>query len=215
MNRPVYINDSVIEVTVGRNRKKQTFRVAEGPLTYYSTYFQGALRPGHFKEGEERKIHLTHDDPDVFQLFFYWLFTHQLWDKSLGPGSVPLDWDLLCRIYVFGDARGIPALRNTAIDALMDKIGVEWEVLLSTQSHYIYKNTLEGSLLRKLAVDQVVKTRNVKVLLAVPCHWEFSTEVAVELQHVTGNRKTIGQDDWKLINKCEYHDHTEVTSMRG
>ncbi|KAJ9646466.1 hypothetical protein H2199_002515 [Coniosporium tulheliwenetii] len=209
-----YTFDSLIRITVGSSPNTRDFHIYKGLLTHYSTYFKAALN-GNFKESKEGVILLCTDDPEVFQIVCYWLFTGQLWDsrKVKKEGEVPLSWRLLCSIFVFGDARGIPALRNAAIDGLMDKISDEWK-LFTGQVKFIYQNTPKKSLLRKLAVDMVVKTYPVDQLKESECNLEYMMELAIALESA-GKRRLLSQEEWRKMNNCDYHDHDSVAPPKS
>lgn len=153
------------------------------------------------------EIYLLDDDPKVFEAYYYWLFTRQLWDPNTvaKAGSVPLTFNLLCKIFVFGDARGIPGLRNAAIDALLYKSGEEW-AMPTMSLRYMYENTPKDSMLRKLAVNMVIKTFDVRKL-DPGCHSELLMDLVVAHQDSGKVYKPISQAEWRKINKCDYHDH--------
>lgn len=58
-------------------------------------------------------------------------------------------------MYVFGDARSIPALQNAVIDALID-MSQQTNMVPIHQVTYIYENTVDKPPLRRLVVDWIV-----------------------------------------------------------
>jgi hypothetical protein len=102
-------------------------------------------------------VELKDDSPEVFNAFFHWIYRGQLYFMLNASAAIPLSVRLICEIYVFGDARGVPSLCNAAIDLLLQKFHQEWTVPLA-EVRYVYDNTLHGSALRKIFVDFFVET---------------------------------------------------------
>lgn len=99
------------------------------------------------------------EDPEVFHAFFHWMFTKKLYSHLTSEGGIPLETGLICAIYVFGDARGIPELCNAAVDLLFQKVAQDW-ICPSGDVAYVYDNTMEGSRLRACLVDHAVDKYN-------------------------------------------------------
>ncbi|KAJ9646465.1 hypothetical protein H2199_002514 [Coniosporium tulheliwenetii] len=204
-----YDFNSLVRIKVGGGDNPKEFRAHRGVLTHSSSYFKAALS-GHFKEGKDGEIDLPDDDPNVFEAFYYWLFTRQLWDPNTiaiaKAGSVPLTFDLLCKIFVFGDARGIPGLRNAAVDAILYKSGEQWIIMPTAIINYVYENTPKDSMLRKLAVDMVMKIFDAKKL-SPECNPELLMDLVVAHQDSGKAYKRLSQAEWRKTNKCDNHDH--------
>lgn len=77
---------------------------------------------------------------DAFKAFYNWLYTQRLYDPPAQANKVPLRAITLCKVFVIGDARGVPALKNAAMDALISKIGDEW-TMFSRCIEFVYENT--------------------------------------------------------------------------
>ncbi|KAI4684646.1 uncharacterized protein J4E88_004087 [Alternaria novae-zelandiae] len=146
----------IITIEVGTGPHTRKFYAYKGLLSHYSSYFKAALKDD-WKEGTFKTVELKDENPEVFQAFFRWLYTGKLYFALDASGKIPLSEQLICEIYVFGDARGSTDLCNTAIDLLLQKTHQEWKVPLN-QIAYVYENTLPGSALRKYLVDDVVET---------------------------------------------------------
>jgi hypothetical protein len=129
----------------------RTFHVFKGLLTHYSTYFKTALQD-RWTEGETSIVKLPDDDSDVFSAVFHWLFTQKLYFELAPDGSIPLSDRLICGVYVFGDARGMPDLCNAAIDLLFQKC-VQIYMYPKSCLNYVWEHTMEGSVLRKFLTD--------------------------------------------------------------
>jgi hypothetical protein len=136
--------------------------------------------------------------------------------------AIPLSVRLICEIYVFGDARGVPGLCNAAIDLLLQNFHREWKVPLA-EVRYVYDNTLHGSALRKIFVDICVETFRFEKLsdpdqreleLETYCK-AFFADVVVEFMALgstpipsnsTNKMKWANSMKDKLCPK--YHDHS-------
>lgn len=109
----------IIKVVVGTDDKARIFEVFKDPLCHYSSYFHAMLNSD-FKEAQERFVELREDDPEVNSAFHYFLFRGSLYSpiEIIDPESddyaertdVALDPRALIEVWLFGDARGIPAL---------------------------------------------------------------------------------------------------------
>ncbi|KAF2493989.1 hypothetical protein BU16DRAFT_562943 [Lophium mytilinum] len=208
---PISTWGSVISVIVGEEKK--VYQVHKGLLLYHSSYFVGALEGG-FKESETEVVELFTDEVVVFDAVYCWLYKGHLFDSpSAGkPTDVSLLYDLLCKIFVFGDMRGIPALKNAAIDLLHSSICIKWK-FPKTQVRFIYENTMEGSLLRKFIVDMAVLIASCETFLSFDKDGtnfttEFLMDVIKALNDQGGKWLVIGRDAFAVIDRCQYHDHS-------
>ena len=124
--------DHLVSITAGKEQK--LFRIHKGLLRYHPSYFRPALN-NNFKESHIEAVELPQDEVDVFQAFYIWIYTHRLHDPqsssvklsiagSLKSHEMPLSARLLCKIYVFGDVRGIPGLKSEAIDLLSTRMAL-------------------------------------------------------------------------------------------
>ncbi|KAF2813012.1 uncharacterized protein BDZ99DRAFT_341310, partial [Mytilinidion resinicola] len=151
--------DDLVSVVVGEG--KEVFRIYRGVLTYHSSHFAAALN-GSFKESETGVVALGEEDVEVFKAFYSWIYNRRLRDTpapSHNDNSGEAEkmavtaWEeLLCKIFVFADMRGVLALKNDAIDALHESISCSWMSIEGNNVQYIYNNTVETSQLRRFAV---------------------------------------------------------------
>ena len=114
-------------------------------------YFKAALEE-EFKESDGQVLELPDDDPVAFSHFQLWLYTGNILESH--EHAKDIDWEVPVNIYLFGDVRGIPGLQNEAIDVYIDKY-VAIKIIPVYQLRCVYKNTLDGSPLRKLMVDMM------------------------------------------------------------
>ena len=163
----------------------------------------------------------------MFQALYTWIYTHRLHDplsspvklsiaRSLKSHVVPLSARLLCKIYVFRDVRGVPELKNEAIDLLITRMALTWVGNLGL-TQYIYENTPESSILRKLHVDTFVLTTPFVTLKGQKVHLnlDFVLDVMISLEVPDGKRRLIGREEYVKLDKCLYHEHSEPGGKPG
>ncbi|KAG9533470.1 hypothetical protein KCU93_g339, partial [Aureobasidium melanogenum] len=142
-------NSSAGIVTVEIGIEKKAFHIHKDLLTYYSDYFRGAFN-GSFVEATKGKISLVDERVDVFDVVNQFVYTRQLSD---GADSA-MGWELLIRVWIFGDKYLMPCLQNKAMNALIQK-NREAKFIPTLQLKIIYDNTLPGSPLRKFVLNLV------------------------------------------------------------
>jgi hypothetical protein len=150
----------------------------------------------------------------VFDAFYCWLYTSRLADPPSESATASLDSTylsplLLCKLWIFADMRGIPALANAAIDMYHERIAASW----STNTHvipFIYENTARGARLRKLAVDSITLTKEFAYWLE-PMENRLGVEFLLEAIPVLARRgdqsRSIGRAKWVGLDRCVWHDH--------
>lgn len=147
-------SQGTVNIKVGPDERN--FIVHRDLLRHHSPYFDGALG-GSFKESEGNLIRLPENKPDVFELFVGWLYAQRL-DQQIDATEL-MTCRNLARHYVFADMRGVLRLKDAVITVLIQ--GLKIHPLPNRHSilqeiPYIYANTAEKSLLRKLLVDYVI-----------------------------------------------------------
>lgn len=190
------------------------FPVYEGLLKHYSSYFRNALKK-EWRKGQPKLITMTKDDPEVFRAFFHWILSGKLYHKLNDDGTIPLSVRELLKIYLFGDMRGIPGLRNAVVDLLFQKNCQDW-VLPTRDLKYLFDNTREGDVLRKLFVDIAAETYTWSDLKhygdKFPKDFLIDALLVLHAREVgPGWRSGWTKDQWmqtKKLEICEnYHDH--------
>ncbi|THV89821.1 hypothetical protein D6D25_09743, partial [Aureobasidium pullulans] len=139
---------SIVTVEVGSEQR--SFAIHKDLLCFYSDYFRAAFN-GSFKEAAEGKISLPDCDAKIFYIFNGFLYTRELCSEA-GKTGLELSSTTLSELWVFGDVHLVPALQNLAIDCLIGRIQTLGS-LLNTKVPYIYRRTVAGSPLRRMAVD--------------------------------------------------------------
>jgi hypothetical protein len=201
----------MVTVTVGTGEDQRQYHVFKGLLSYWSSYFRSALKLEWL--GSTNTIDLPEDDPAVFDIFFHWLFKGTLYSDLTAEGYIPLSTGLICRTYVFADARGIPDLCNASVNLLFQVTAQKWLFPLADLS-YIYDNTVSNSGLRKFVIDKAVYVHSWTSLIEGKLETypkEFLADVIVRAKAIqsfgwdgTTKQKYISDSITEL---CKYHDH--------
>lgn len=197
-----------IFVTVGGGGdfEVQKFVVHEAQICHYSTFFKAACKK-EWKASETAEITLSEDDPEIFELFVNFIY-HQQLKSDIEPNSHP-DFPQLISLYILADKLQVAKLKNAVMDALhakRDEGHIAPSPILVKEA---YKNTTEGSLLRKYLVDIWAYTA-VSIVHGI---WEsienYSGEFLFDLAKLQTER--LHQSfpttaPWKR-SMCAYHEH--------
>ncbi|KAF2427280.1 hypothetical protein EJ08DRAFT_560338, partial [Tothia fuscella] len=101
----------LVTIRVGPNL--QEFSIHKGLLCYYSLHFK-PLSNGRWPQSDKPVIDLPNDDVGAWKDFQSWLYTRRLQPaERTNPTS-----KALCHMYILGDMRQIPALKNAALDRI-------------------------------------------------------------------------------------------------
>lgn len=136
-------------VIIKVGKEAESFTVHKSLLCDTAAYFRAALEGG-FLESQTQILELPEDDPSAVEHFLLWLYNGDIFDEDENPESI--SWELLVKIYLFGQARGIPRLQNDAIDKFIDKER-RLAVLETKPLRMVYDHTAAGSPMRRLYVD--------------------------------------------------------------
>ncbi|KJX96135.1 hypothetical protein TI39_contig804g00011 [Zymoseptoria brevis] len=138
----------LIHIDVGPEDNRHTFKVHEDVLCHYSGYFKGALR-GDFIEAKTKHIELATEDPEIFTIFVYGLYT-----RSLPPvqGDQDEQFEAICDLLIFGDARKIPLFQNDAM-VLLVKTAMDKNMIPTARVKQIYASTMPDSPLRRVLIE--------------------------------------------------------------
>ena len=203
-------------ITIKVGKEKQEFHTYRGVICYQSSFFRAALNSS-FREGRTGIVELPTEDPKIFQLVNTWLNTGRLYRVQDNGKAVPLDATDLCSLYIFGDARGMPGLKNIAVDHLIKRTSEKWSLIVG-KAPFVYENTPESSPLRRLIVDQLIRCVDIKDRKNwMLTHCPKSTDCAEFLLDVVDALDLIspvkpGREAWKEVNPCDYHDHMDMRS---
>jgi hypothetical protein len=186
---------------------------------WHSSYFAAALDPKNgakFVKASTKELTLQ-EDAEVFEAFRCWIYTGKLKDiPSTAADATTQDQYLsamiLCKIWVFADMRGIPALGNSAIDMLHELVCSKWTNYPHELLKYTYQNTTSGSKLRKYLVSSFTKLRGYGIFMEEMTEERVTIEFLLDAIPVLvrqGNRSQgIGKEEWSKLDRCEWHDHS-------
>lgn len=188
---------------------------------WHSSYFAAALDPeGGFAESGKSQIEIA-GDIGVFEAFRCWIFTGRLKDTptmsspDMGSSNAEdkfLSPLMLCRLWVFGDFRGVPALKNAVIDMLHEQLTVKW-VRFAKCIKYVYGNTAEGSQLQRFLADSFTSTVSCSGFLKQnKSFYTMDFVLAVLPIYVAqaesgGNRGKVRMR-WAEVDRCKWHHHS-------
>ena len=200
---------STVDVIVGEAETK--FVVYKAVLSNIAPFFKAALE-GNFKESSEQKITLPEESPEVFRRFLLWahsgsLLGHQEHVTDLSP-------EILIRLYIFGDAHGVPDLQNAAVDSL--GMWSNYKKLSPVSIlHLAFRDTRRGCTLQRFLVDWAASRGSLREdwfveekLVLYPT--VYLAELVMVLYDVKeGTASPIKDNEWAKPG-CRYHIHPEA-----
>jgi hypothetical protein len=143
------------------------FQMHRGLLCFYSEYFRKLL-DGPFKEGGSNSHTLSEVSRDTFNMFYSWVYTSVVADSD-GTADADLDYDMVISLYAFADFHIVPDLKNRALELFWLHLLRSW-VAPTTVTPHLYRDTPEGSFLRKLHVDLMLETHRFETWRASENH---------------------------------------------
>ncbi|KAH5228421.1 hypothetical protein HBI62_086390 [Parastagonospora nodorum] len=192
------------------------YELPRGLLRWHSSYFAAALDPDSDIGSKDGELTLN-EDHAVFGAFLCWIWTGRLKDipESLEDASAPdfyLSSMLLCKIWVFGDMRGVPGLCNAAIDMLHERTSAKWK---SGVFHvpWAYAKTASGASLRRFMVDTCTFLKGSSFWQrlgdeskAIPVQFVLDALPALISRGQTA--EPIKRAAWTVLDRCQWHDHS-------
>ncbi|KAK5688688.1 hypothetical protein LTS10_000666 [Elasticomyces elasticus] len=192
-----------IEVRVGKAQK--SFTVHRGAVSFYSGYFEAAVKKT-FKEGSEGVIELPTEDVAVLELFVRWLYTRRL-PETPATGD---NFNILVNLWLFTDRRECPLLANQLLDAMRDEIVRLWQIP-TYELHNVYENTTESSGLRRLCLYIISRTTGASKLTdanrarwPADALWDLAKSIGQLREDKT---REMGKDELAKLSMCQFHTH--------
>ncbi|KAL8771206.1 MAG: hypothetical protein Q9209_003377 [Squamulea sp. 1 TL-2023] len=143
-------------VTVKLEPSNQIFYIHKGLLCHHSAVFKAMLEHD-WKEKQEGLVILKDEDPEPFRRFMLWLYWGKILDDDESISTISST--KLTECYFLADRRDVPAMQNLIIDTIIQKSIAENIIFVGVQS-YVWQNTPEQSLLRKLLVEMMALRGN-------------------------------------------------------
>lgn len=180
-----------------------------------SSYFRGALNC-RFREAKTRTLTLPVEDKEGFRTFFNWVYTGKVYDTN-HVVSLEVRGSVfpLFRGYVFADARGIPAIKNTIIDELMN-LPCRDNIIPDENIIYVWENTTEPDGLRKLFLDWLTMVSLGPTFFDNRGHLypkDLLWSMVVATMAKDPKPPARSREGW-MKHKCDYHDHFDVNQER-
>lgn len=208
--------DEIIEVEVGSGSGKRNYSTYKGLLSFYSEYFEEKVN-GKFKEAADKKLILDGKDPDIFAIFYGWLYTGEL--RQDGKVGTDLSSTTLVKLWIFGDEHLCPLLQNEAMDAFLAAILKQWKLPIPN-IRQVYENTTADAKLRKALIETIAQTTP----NAETCSGRFAddnmpywtTEALVDFATFMSDRpRYLSKTAFAALDCCLYHVHEEgITCKR-
>lgn len=156
--RTVSLSDdnTMVKVVVGREEHMlRTWNLHRALLTKHSSFFRGALTPGHFVESLTNTVTLPTDDCDSFEIFVQWLYTYNSETNHISLAHFQFSTISLIKAYCMGDMFGVLDFKNAVISKLFDAHLWRYFITSLTPECVIYamQNSLSGCPLQKLLAD--------------------------------------------------------------
>lgn len=199
-------------LAVGDDLEEQN--VHEELLCEHSDFFTAALKK-EWQEGQERRVPLPTDRPEIVDLYVQWLYRAKLFTRPFieDAGGDCVESTLLVKLFVFGEKVQDGRVRDAAIDALVmamnteDKDGKRW--FPTGRVGDAYDGTPSGSPLRRLFVDMYV-SRGDDTWIEGTEPTEFLADLSRAL--ITSHRDRPNPDPISAeVSTCQYHHHVEDT----
>jgi hypothetical protein len=156
-------------------------------------------------------------------MFFKWLYTGLLTDDQetlLNAPNVANSYYALISAYIFGETHGSPSFKNAVIDIMIQLLSIR-SIVPKTYTKKAYNHTTKNAELRKLLVAMIY-TVNCKPDIVFGCTDAkyYPKEFLFDLCYVftgSGNteRSYISGQGWQKLNKCIFHDHTDINSRQA
>ncbi|KAK5683433.1 hypothetical protein LTS10_004965 [Elasticomyces elasticus] len=204
-----------ITISVGTDNP-QKFRAHEGLLCEHSGFFKAALGRA-WKEGNERKVLLPEDRPEVFELFFCFIYSGRLYLKDRTQDYVDDDGD--CRdveyhkighAWLLADKLQSCTMKDALTDCLANKVMSE-ECVPTGMHRQLHEGASNTAGLKRMLVDFAVR------------YWDDDSFEEYDIGNSPGSftqdllaalargrqKGRAGQERPWENEDCYYHDHGE------
>ena len=137
--------------------RSQCVFVRENILVAISPWFERALTP-EWCEGQDDVVRFGDATPDTVKVFIYWLIHNQIPDVDNCASVSALEYQkLMVRAWMFAEEKGVPAMQNLVMRALMESLRTVGDGAVSTEVlRLALPITGRGSLLRKALVHEAM-----------------------------------------------------------
>ncbi|KAF7193325.1 Kelch-like protein 10 [Pseudocercospora fuligena] len=206
--------DTIVQIKTGEGTEAKVFDVHKSILCFCSGYFRTAFN-GRWKEAQEGAIDIPSISPDIFKHFIHWAYSRQFEVPAKdGKGT---DFEVLLKLWVFGDAHEIPMLQNMAITTLHRTILKQWQAPSGFGMQYVFENTMPQSQLRRFLIDVWAGTCDFNILKSKGVMDTWCKDALIDLLQIVW-RKEWQRSSKEALEKwdmCEYHVHEQGVRCSG
>lgn len=192
---------------VGEEEKR--FVLHKAIVTTKSAFFRAACS-GRFKESTDKIVRLPESDVASLEVYLQWIYTgnivvvnaEEVTEEEAKDGSSR--YLALAELYVLADHLDDIHLRNAVIDAIVDLRMAIGRCPPPKVPAVAYKETPEGSNLRKLLTDYYTSCNDVKWFKENGSTLPQGLMVDIVVRH---KQPPLPIHD--RLRKCDYHEHND------
>ena len=144
------MTDELVQVVVGVDDHKTSFKVHLGVLAKQSRYFDAAFN-GDFLEGHTGSIVFPEDTEETFRRFMFYCYHLSIRDPQEDSSALTLDE--LVELYIFGDLVDCPGFRREVMSWLLELAEAGDIPRDLPLLRYIFEHTPQRSPLRIFMID--------------------------------------------------------------
>ncbi|KUJ12246.1 uncharacterized protein LY89DRAFT_756601 [Mollisia scopiformis] len=194
----------IVHVKVGLGL--QDFGIHKNLLCGYSPFFKTAFTSG-FEEARSGIMKLPEKDAKMFELFYNWLYTQELWDRDARREEWP-ELEGLMKLYIFADTVKVPVLKNHIIDTLQAISNATRRLPVSVFP-YVWSNTTATDPIRTLMVDWLVWEFNEREFDENPEYFppELRLQALKAMRRIISTYQRLKEikDENLLVDMRKYH----------
>jgi hypothetical protein len=143
----------IVHIRVGKEAKD--FGIHKDLICHHSPYFNAAFN-SQFKEAETGIMILEDTESRVFELFYQWLYTQNLWEEDAAEKKWPASEEVIM-LYIFADKGMVTPLKDQIMAAL-EGIFDMYRHLSFSHFRLLWQNTSTSDPIRDYMADMIVWT---------------------------------------------------------
>lgn len=202
----------VVTVEVDKGEDETKFVVHKDLLAKHSEFFRAALCK-EWKEGQEKKVPLEEQDPEIFQIFQHFIYSGCICSNKNGDSgpdsevSWDVEWERLGNAWVFGEVILSTSFKDAVVDAIIAKTVTNGRHPTGLQN-LIYPVSPSKAGIRTLILDLAVYAWTEDCLEDPdqPCGFLYDLAIAFLKMKTNGLEK---EAPYESVNTCKYHEHGE------
>lgn len=205
---PAKLFDETFVVKLMKGREiEASFTLHKGVAAFSSDYFEAAMK-NTFKEGQQNCIEIPDAQKESFAQLVAWMYHRKFEDYGAADSITALT-----NLFILADRFMVPFLGNILINRMHEK-SLACDVVFPSLVTAAYKNTPQGSGLRKFAIDLWVKSMD-EALGEWSRDKGWDTDILCDIMGAMyEDRVDIGNEVyWKerhlKMDFCKYHAHKE------